>query len=373
MGRSGSAESSNSRSRSSERGRKPGRKDKKAKKDKRKHNSDSARTDSEGRGRGSSSALALPENVRTVDAELINSLCRSVNAMTTAMTKVTAGMDKVQAELRSQKAQVQAVVSQMEKIAATTAERMTKFEHDMASINADIDTRLAKLNEKTASPPTYAATASSASAAASSASSKAPVADDSRLNLRPTRLWLKGFGETLTTKHLMDYTNKAIQRLPEQHRSGAKPGSPGFGAVAFIDFPPEAPIKVIKATMNDMKLQHTDGDGNIKDIRITNDIPLPVRYKSKVLGELWHCVKAHILNLPKKDQPDPLQLSNNNGKLYMIHGPRPIELFATKIDGEGNMQVKANDTNLNKYRITPLIFEAWISDAITSAARFAGR
>jgi hypothetical protein len=39
--------------------------------------------------------------------------------------------------------------------------------------------------------------------------------------------------------------------------------------------------------MTEMQLKHVDGDGNDKHIRITNDVPLPVRYKAKALGELW--------------------------------------------------------------------------------------
>ena len=40
-----------------------------------------------------------------------------------------------------------------------------------------------------------------------------------------------------------------------------------------------------------------------------------MRYKAKVLGELWHKVASHIGSLPQNLRPDPLQLSNNNGKL----------------------------------------------------------
>jgi hypothetical protein len=84
-------------------------------------------------------------------------------------------------------------------------------------------------------------------------------------------------------------------------------------------------------------------------------------------------VKDHILALPKQEQPTPLQLSNSNGKLYLINGPRPIELFATKLDNDGCIQVMAIDTNLMQYNILPETYDAWIKDAVASAARFASR
>jgi hypothetical protein len=249
---------------------------------------------------------------------------------------------------------------------------MHKFEEDMKVANESIDARIAKLAASAGSRPSFASAAATASSAAS-ASSGLAVESDLRPTHRPTRLWLKGFGETLTTKALLDFTNKALDRLATQHRQGAKAGAPGFGAVAFVDFPADAAISSIKVAFKDMQLQHIDGEGKSKDIRITNDVPLPVRYKAKVLGELWQRVKDHVLLLPKEDQPDPLQLSNNNGKLYMIHGPRPIELFATKIGADGLVHVTPNDPNLLKYRIVPKMYDAWVADAVASAARLAAR
>jgi hypothetical protein len=334
-------------------------------------------------------ALALPENVAAIDAALVNNLCQAVNALTTEVAKISTGMDVVTAEVRAQKQQVQAIVHQLEQQNLATAQKMAVFEEDMAAMNKDIneklaamtkkvdnedvDARLAKLAADSASPPTSASAAAAASLAASSAPAGAVVGGGLRPAHRPTRLWLKGFGETLTTKALLDFTNKALDRLPAQHRLGARAGTPGFGAVAFVDFPTTAAISSIKLLMTEMQLKHVDGEGRSKDIRITNDVPLPVRYKAKVLGELWHRVKDHVLSLPHKDQPSPLQLSNNNGKLYMIHGPRPIELFSTKIDNDGGIHVTASDQNLMKYQISPKLYDAWVADAVASASRFAAK
>jgi hypothetical protein len=141
--------------------------------------------------------------------------------------------------------------------------------------------------------------------------------------------------------------------------------------VAFVDFPANAAIATIKQHLMDMKLQHTTDEGDTKDIRITNDIPIPMRYKSKVLGELWQKVKAHLGTLPPDARPDPIQLSNSNGKLYLVLGSRPLELFETSIDIQGNMHVAAKAAHLNRYKITNELTEAWIADAVASAARFA--
>jgi hypothetical protein len=159
--------------------------------------------------------------------------------------------------------------------------------------------------------------------------------------------------------------------LPNEFRSNTKSGSPGFGAVAFVDFPTTAPIATIKQHLNNMNLQHTHENGEKKDIRITNDVPIPVRRSSKVTGELWQKVKSHLTNLDDSLRPDPIQLSNNNGKLYLRRGSRPVLLFETDADKNCHFHVTAQADTLNKYKITAALTGAWIADAISAASRLA--
>jgi hypothetical protein len=158
-----------------------------------------------------------------------------------------------------------------------------------------------------------------------------------------------------------------------QHRTGAKAGAPGFGAVVYIDFPANSDIKIIKTTLNESKLQHKDGTGNMRDIRASNDVPLPVRHTSKVLGELWKTMISHVNNLPQDQKPNEFQLGNSNGKLFIVSGPRPVELFAATINEQGLLQIMPNDANLAKYGVTPVLSEAWAASAAKAASRFAGK
>jgi hypothetical protein len=188
---------------------------------------------------------------------------------------------------------------------------------------------------------------------------------------RPTRLWFKGFGEILTTKALNQFTSEAVGRLPKELGKDAKSGSPGFGQVAYVDFPPTAPIATIKQHLNDLKLQHTLENGDKKNIRIANDVPIPVRYTSKILGELWQKVKEHLSKLADPAVPEPIQLSTSNGKLYLIRGARPLLLFDTRSEANGTLQVTPKIDNLTPYKITVELADAWITDAVAAASRLA--
>jgi hypothetical protein len=373
MGRSASGSSSNSRSRSSERGRakkdKRQKKDKKDRRDRRRRDRapGEATTDSEdGQQRRSSSALALPENVTTVDAELINSLCRSVNEMTTAVAKMSKGMDKVTEELRSQKAQVQTVVSQLQQLHLDTTKKMTKFEDDMTTMNTDIDAKLAEMGKLLAAPPTYASTVASASssdAVATTLAAKPPASQGGAH--RPTRIWLKGFRETLTTKFLNNYASTVITKLPAHLRTNARSGAPGFGAVAYIDFPSGTPMGQVKTAIHEMNLTHTDDLNETHKIRTAPDVPLAVRHRGRVLGELWKLVQPH-LDL----QADCVgyKLGNSNGRLFIVLGDRPTELFSSSVDDSG-LHVTPHEKNLEKYKITADQAAAWITSASKSAFR----
>jgi hypothetical protein len=137
-----------------------------------------------------------------------------------------------------------------------------------------------------------------------------------------------------------------------------------------VDFPSSAAISTIRQLLKDMKLQHTIENGETKNIRITSDVPIPVRYKSQVLGELWQKVTSHPANLPQA-RPVPIPLSDSNGKFYLVRRSRPIERFETSIGTNGNMHVTAKAAHLASYKITTELSDAWIADAVAAASRFA--
>jgi hypothetical protein len=316
-------------------------------------------------------ALALPDNNTTIDPALINSLCRAINTMTSSMSKVEKGLEQVQTELRQQKSQVAAVVSTVEKIAANTNERIMQFETDMKAANIDIDARIAKLVASTSTPrpDSYASAAASGAASSAGPARAAAMGGPPAGGHRPTRLWIKGFKETLTTKFLNEYARKAVGRLPPDLRSGAKSGAPGFGTAVYIDYPLGTPMAPIKAALLDLALKHTDDAGEEHSLRITPDQPLAVRHKGRVLGELWKLVEPYLTGLPAASRPKDFKLGNSNGKLFLVLDHRPLELFATSFDDLGNMNVTPNLANLGKYQIDDTMAQSWAAAASRSAAR----
>jgi hypothetical protein len=254
---------------------------------------------------------------------------------------------------------------------------MKQFEHDMKNKNDDIDARLAKLAASTGSPrppagtgPTYAAAAASAGASGSGGLALAASAGNASSGMhRPTRIWIKGCKETLATKYLNDFAHKALARLSPEHRSGAKTGAPGFGTAVYIDYPLSTQVAPIKSALSALGLKHKDEAGTEHLLRITSDIPLAVRHKGRVLGELWKVVDPHISDLPAAAKPDDYKLGNSNGKLFLITGHRPIELFATTIDDLGTLHVTPNTANLKRYQIDEAMSQAWILSACRTASR----
>jgi hypothetical protein len=239
-------------------------------------------------------ALAIPDGNTTITADLVNSLCRAINTMTTSLAKVERGLEQIQTELRQQKSHMEAVVTQVELIAASTESRMKQFEDDMKTKNEDIDARLAKLAASTGtsyqragSAPTYASAAASSGAPGSGGPAPAaPTGNSPPGGHRPTRIWIKGFKETLTTKYLNEFAKKAVDRLPLELRTGARTGAPGFGTAVYIDYPITTRVAPIKAALVDLNLKHKDESGTEHALRITSDIPLAIRHKGRVLGEL---------------------------------------------------------------------------------------
>jgi hypothetical protein len=327
-------------------------------------------------GGGAPSALAIPDNNTIVTADLINSLCRAVNSMTTTMTRVERGMDQMQAELRQQKTHIDAVVAQVEHIASSAETRMKQFENDMKVKNDDIDARLAKLAASTGSPrpsawtgPASASAAASAGPAGSGGRAAASSGPASVGGHRPTRIWIKGFKETLTTKFLNEYAKKAIAKLPAELQSGAITGAPGFGSAVYVDYPLSTRVAPIRAALKDLHLTHVDENGTEHHLRIHPDIPLAVRHRGRVLGELWKLLEPHLRDLAPPLRPDVIKLGNSNGKLFLVLGNRPIELFATNVDEQGTLHVTPHTVNLKKYQIDESVSQAWVSSACRSASR----
>jgi hypothetical protein len=364
-----------SRSRSPSKG---GRKSKKEKKADREKKKDEARkileqpdSDSSEEAHGTGSTVALPTDVQQIDADLINSLCRSINTMTTAMAKVEQGLSQVQHELRLQKAQIESVVTQVETIATNTDARMKQFEADMKAANDDIDGRLAKLAAATASsrPVSFASAAARGAAGSAGPAPTVAAGGPPAGGFRPTRVWIKGFKETLTTKYLNEYARKAADRLPPDLRGVAKTGAPGFGSAVFLDFPDGTLMNPIKSALIDMDLKHTDESGVEHSLRISTDQPLEVRHKGRALGELWKLVEPHLSGLPAASRPTGFKLGSSNGKLFLVLNNRPIELFSTYIDDRGAMHINPNLDNLGKYQVDEAMAQSWACAASRSAAR----
>jgi hypothetical protein len=258
------------------------------------------------------------------------------------------------------------VVSQVEKIVANTTERMTKFETDMKAANDDINARIAKLTTTTPATPTHAAAAGRAASSTAPASSSATVAPG---GYRPTRIWLKGFRETLTSKFLNEYSKNALARISPDLSAGAKPGAPGFGAVVYIDYPPGTLMNPIRKALTDLQLVHKDEAGTEHPIRVATDQPLAVRHKGRLLGELWKLVEPHLANLPSDSRPRNFKLGTSNGKLFLVVSDRPVELFSTTMDDQGNLTVHMNEKNSPKYGITESMAQSWITTATRAAER----
>jgi hypothetical protein len=381
--------SSNSRSRSSERGRHQTKekKSKKEKKDARRRRRErgpgtpnTASDEERGGGAAASAvaaaapgaALALPTDNSVLSIDFVNSLANSINDLTRTMKDVQLGMQAMQRESQEQRGQIAAIVGELQSMRTMIQTNNTKYETEMATLNDDINTKLeqmkaasARLGAATAPPPS-ASSSSSAAAQAASASSGGPPAPGIH---RPTRIWLKGFKETLTTKFLNEYARKALDRISPDLRGGAKPGAPGFGPVVYIDYPPGTLMAPIKAALLDLDLKHTDDAGQEHSIRVTSDQPLAVRHKGRVLGELWKLVEPYLNGLPTATRPKNFRLGNSNGKLFLVLDHRPLELFATTFDDFGTMHVTPNMANLGKYKVDDAMAQSWATAASRSAAR----
>jgi hypothetical protein len=173
----------------------------------------------------------------------------------------------------------------------------------------------------------------------------------------------------VTTKFLTDFVRRALDRISPDLRVGAKPGAPGFGAAVYVDYPANTYMQPIRNALVDLKLTHTDNEGASHDIRVSLDQSLEVRHKGRALGELWKLVEPHMAGLPPTVRPKDFKLGNSNGKLFLILDSRPLELFATSLDDQGNLSIVPNDKNLAKYQVKDALAQAWAAAASRSALR----
>jgi hypothetical protein len=128
----------------------------------------------------------------------------------------------------------------------------------------------------------------------------------------------------------------------------------------------------IKDGLSDLMLEHSDSEGNRHRIRISMDQSLEARHKGRVLGELWKLVEPHLSELPADVRPCNFKLGNSTGKLFVVVDNRPTELFATKLDDFGNLEVTPHERNLLKYTVSAETAASWAASASRSALR-AGR
>jgi hypothetical protein len=324
--------------------------------------------DSQVDGSASAGTVALlPTDNTVLSLDFVNSLANSINDLTSAMKEVQVGMKAMQKDSQDQRSQIAVILGELQGMKATIAQNNAQHKDEMDKMNEDINTKIAQL--RAAAPPIAVPVpgrASSSAGLAAPAASSGPLAPGTR---RPTRLWLKGFKEVLTSRFLVDFAIAAVARLAPDLRTGAKPGAPGFGAVCYIDYPANTHMKPIRDAMVDLQLTHSDMEGNSHKIRISLDQSLEVRHKGRTLGELWKLVEPHLTGLPAEVRPKEYKLGNSNGKLFLIIGSRPLELFATHLDEQGTLHTTPNDKNLATIQVKEELAQAWITAAARSALR----
>jgi diadenosine tetraphosphate (Ap4A) HIT family hydrolase len=69
----------------------------------------------------------------------------------------------------------------------------------------------------------------------------------------------------------------------------------------------------------------------------------------------------------------PAAAQQQQRRLYLIRGTRPLLLFETHPDKDGTIVVSPKTDNLAIFQITPKLTDAWITDATKAAARLAPR
>jgi hypothetical protein len=315
-------------------------------------------------------ALRTDNAVLTVD--FVNSLAGSITELTRSVKDIHLGMQAMQKKSKEQRGQISTILGEVHGLHTKIETSNMKYQSDMNSLNKEIEQKIAMLKAGPGLPPrpaSFAAAASSGAASSGSSASAASPGGPPSGGHRPTRIWIKGSKETLTTKCLNDFARKAVDRLPSELRSGAKTGAPGFGPAVYIDYPISTKVAPIKEALVALSLTHTDENGGVHALRISSDLPLAVRHKGRVFGELWKLVEPHLSALPANVKPKDFKLGNSNGKLFVVLEHRPVELFATSLDDSGTLHLTPNLTNLTKFQIDEGLAQSWATSAARSAAR----
>jgi hypothetical protein len=369
-----------SRSRSPSKGGKAAKKERQKERDRKKadgkRSTNSPDTDSLSEGAGgtdSSRQLAIPAGDQVLSVDFVSSLASNISELMVSVKDLHIGMKEMQKEAREQRGHISDILGELQSMRTSISTNNQQHKNDMENLNKEIEAKLASLRASSSRTMPTSSSASSASAGplgppaappAAAAAGSAPGGGH-----RPTRIWIKGFKEVLTTKFLNDYAMKAIAKLPADLQVGAKTGAPGFGSAVYIDYPASTRVAPIRSALQELKLKHTDEGGNEHLLRIHPDIPLAVRHKGRVLGELWKVVEPHIANLAPAIRPSNYKLGNSNGKLFLILDHRPLELFATHVDGQGTLHVTPHVTNLKKFNIDEAMAQAWVASSCRSASR----
>ena len=320
----------------------------------------------------SAEPVDLATDNAVLTADFVNSLANSINGLTSSVRDISLGMKSLQKESREQKKTISDILGEVQGMQRSIAANNQKHQDDIESLNKEIEDKLAKIKASSGQPPRPASFAAAASAGAASSAGPAPAASPGKPapgGRRPTRLWIKGFRETLTTKYLNEYARSAIDRISPNLRAGARTGAPGFGTAVYIDYPADTLMIPIKAALIDLDLRHRDEAGEEHRLRVTTDQPLAIRHKGRVLGELWKQVEEHLSELPADTRPRNFKLGNSNGRLFLVLNHRPTELFATATDDLGNLSVVPNRDNLMKYKIDEALAQSWAASAARLAAR----
>jgi hypothetical protein len=363
-----------SRSRSPSKGDKAGKKDRReARKreagERGPHSPDPDSSESQDPGTASAHQLAIPAGDQVLSVDFVNTLASNISELMISVRDLHTGMKEVQKEQREQRGHISGILTEMQAMKSSIAENNEQHKQDMEALNKEVESKLASLRASTT--PTMPPSTASASSA-SSGPLGPPAASPSSAEVsghRPTRIWIKGFKEVLTTKYLNDFAQKAVAQLPPALQEGAKSGAPGFGSAVYVDYPSSTRVAPIRTALQALNLKHVDADGKEHLLRIHPDIPLAVRHKGRVLGELWKMLEPHLGNLGPDIRPKNFKLGNSNGKLFLILDHRPLELFATQVDGQGTLHVTPHTVHLKKYEVDEAMAQAWIASACRLASR----
>jgi hypothetical protein len=329
---------------------------------------DSSEAPADARASARHTALALPAEDSVLTADFVNNLATNIGELMISVRDLAKGMKEVQQEQKDQRSHIAGILTEMQTMRADISAGNERHQKEMAELNSEIEAKLASLRAAptTPKPPLTSASSSSYGPGGPPA---APPPSSGAGGFRPTRIWLKGFKEVLTTKFLNDFAKKAVARLPPDMQVGAKTGAPGFGAAVYIDYPSTTRVAPIRLALQEMDLKHTDEQGVEQSLRVHPDIPLAIRHRGRVLGELWKFAEPHMENLDSKHRPKEIKLGNSNGRLFLILSHRPVELFATKTDDQGTLHVVPNLANLHKYKVDEAMAQSWVTSACASASR----